>query len=147
MESWKEAAIQSRISLPRLTDFDWTLQLMKSSNEVLWCSFISQNFLTHTYIHTYMHTWIQFNIWRILNLSKTSRSRLDRTYSILVIVPIRDVGPQLLHNQLWFLTYIPYTNTLLMGITPQSHCNCIHIHYHWHRSPAWVCRASWCRWP
>ena len=33
-EAWREAAIGSRISMPRLVDFDWTISLKKSSNEV-----------------------------------------------------------------------------------------------------------------
>lgn len=34
LEDWKEAAAFSRVSLPRLVDFDWTLHLTKASNEV-----------------------------------------------------------------------------------------------------------------
>lgn len=33
LDDWKEAAAFSRVSLPRLIDFDWTLHLTKASNE------------------------------------------------------------------------------------------------------------------
>jgi hypothetical protein len=34
LDDWKEAAAFNRVSLPRLVDFDWTLHLIKASNEV-----------------------------------------------------------------------------------------------------------------
>eukprot|EP01039_Chlorochromonas_danica_P004031 gene4033-4409_t len=34
METWKEASSLSRISLPRLQDFDWSLQFQRASSEV-----------------------------------------------------------------------------------------------------------------
>ena len=40
------------------------------------------------------------NAVQYMTFLKFDRSRLARTYSILVIVPMRDVGPQLLHNRL-----------------------------------------------
>ena len=35
MDTWKEAASQNRISLPRLVEFNWALQVTKASNEVI----------------------------------------------------------------------------------------------------------------
>ena len=35
LDSWKEAAAINRISIPKLVDFNWTINLKKSSNEVL----------------------------------------------------------------------------------------------------------------
>lgn len=59
------------------------LRLDSSAYEVIQRGVVAQFYFTefpYSYIHTYMHTWMQCNIWRILNLSKTSRSRLDRSY-------------------------------------------------------------------
>ena len=34
LDNWKEGAALSRVSLPKLVDFDWTLHMKKSSSEV-----------------------------------------------------------------------------------------------------------------
>lgn len=34
LESWKEAAALSRVSLPHLVDFDWAVHIQKASSEV-----------------------------------------------------------------------------------------------------------------
>jgi COMM domain containing 9 len=34
LDLWKDAAVSSRVSLPRYLDVDWTLNIQKSSSEV-----------------------------------------------------------------------------------------------------------------